>query len=931
MRRHLPPLALGLAALLAVAALVAWTLERHPLAPLAEGVIRSPSIETQTRSPAPAPQDAPVAVDAPPSPLPVAGWVIDGAGQPISGVRVTIDREDGALANLVATTGDDGAFHLTPFDGAPTVRLDGPDVFAAELRWQPGAPAPRILLTRKVTITARVVADDTPVPGAEVSLSDGSSATVATARTDADGRAAFPGLMAGAYELWAHDGARVSALGRATAVGDATARAGAEVELALGRAGALSGRLVADAAIPPGAQVTVTPIDVDHATRVVAVDADGRFELPAVPPGRWRVVATAAGMFQLADDVITVGAAPTTITIRLSRAGGVRGTVVDATGDPVAGATLVLRAQGAGAHGSHADVAPEPARGDALRWVHPLAGPRQMPLRDSRRFGAARHGARPAECGRGHCGVDLGGKRGVVVHAAADGVIARVVREIRKESGRYVMIEHAGGLRSYYMHLDEIRGDLDVGQPVVAGAPIGTVGRTGVIKSGPHLHFSIAQERAGRTTYLDPEPILRHAVVLARPAPFVEPDVLGATRVATRPGEAAAAVAPARFVTDARGAFALDGVEPGEYVAAAFHPDLAAGASAPFRVRVAETTAGVTITLSAGVVVHGRVWGEAGPLAGARVIAEEGFGETSHKVASTYTDAAGEYELRALAGSVVIAVDAAGHGATERAVFVGAATPTRLRQREDFTLIRQDARVHGEVLDPDGHAAAGVTVRIVEGPTLRRRAETDARGGFVLDRVARGRYTLELSAPDYPPQRAVVTADTFAELRLAQGARLRVELRDGHTARGLPGERVVATGPGGRTAEALTDARGFADLRGLAPGAWTLRADAAGYVDEALALDVAPGRHAQDVRLELHRGATVAGIVVDSYGRRVEGARVTAGAASTVTDRDGQFRLDDVATGAIELEVQWNDARGGQRVELRPGDELLSLQLAVSE
>ncbi len=930
MRRHLPPLALGLAALLAVAALVAWTSERRPLAPLSEGVIRSPSIETQTSSPAFPPQDPPASVASPPPPaLPIAGWVIDGAGQPVSGVRVTIDHEDPALADLVATTDGSGAFHLAPFAGSPTVRLEAPHVLAAELRWQPGAPAPRILLTRKVTITARVIADGAPVAGAEIALSDGSGAAVATTRTDADGRAAFTDLMAGAYELWARDDARVSPLGRTSAIGDA---ATAPVELVLDRAGRLAGQLVADAALPAGAHVTVTPLDLDHATRVAEAGDDGRFELTALPPGRWRVVATVPGMFQLGDDVVTVGAAPAAATIRMSRAGTVRGTVVDATGAPVAGATLVLRAQGAGQHGSHADVAPTSARGDALRWVHPLAGPRQMPMRDSRRFGAARHGARPAECGRGHCGVDLGGKRGVVVHAAADGVIARVVREIRKESGRYVMIEHAGGLRSYYMHLDEIRGDLDVGQPVVAGAPIGTVGRTGVIKSGPHLHFSIAQERAGRTTYLDPEPILRHAVVRAQPAPFVEPDVLGATRVATRAGDGAAApAASARFVTDARGAFTIDGVEPGEYVAAAFHPELAAGASSPFRVRVAEATAGVTITLSAGVVVHGRVWGEAGPIAGARVIAEEGFGETSHKVASTYTDAAGDFELRALAGSVVIAVDAAGHGATERAVFVGAATPTRLRQREDFELTRQDARLLGEILDPDGHAAAGVEVRIVDGPTLRRRAVTDARGGFALDRVARGRYTLELSAPDFPAQRAVVTADAFAELRLAQGARLRVELRDGHTARGLPGERVTASGPGGRTAEALTDARGFADLRGLAPGAWTLRADATGYVDATVALEVTAGRHAQDVRLELHRGATLAGIVVDGYGRRVEGARVTAGAAATVTDRDGQFRLTDVATGAIELDVAWNDARGGQRVELRPGDELLSLQLAVVE
>ncbi len=571
-----------------------------------------------------------------------------------------------------------------------------------------------------------------------------------------------------------------------------------------------------------------------------------------------------------------------------------------------------------------------------MRWVHPLAGARQLPGRDARRFGAARHGPRPAECGRGHCGVDLGGTRGVVVHAAADGEITRVVREIRKSSGRYVMIEHAGGLRSYYMHLDQIRGDLDVGQHVVAGEAIGTVGRTGVVKSGPHLHFSIAQERAGRTANLDPEPILRHAVVLPVAA-RLDDDLggHGAIRVATRRGDGApgAATPPptARFVTDAGGGFRLDDVAPGEYVAAAFHPALAAGASAPFRVRIGEDTRGVTITLSAGVIVHGRVFGERGPVAGARVIAEEGLGETSHKVATTVTDAHGDYELRALAGAITVSVEATGHGVTERAVFVGAATLTRLRQREDFELTLQDARASGEVLDADGHPAAGVTVAIVEGPTLRRRAVTDARGHFVIDRLARGRYVVELISADAPTTRASLTADQPAELRLALGGRLRVELRDHHTARGLAAQRVAALGPGDRRVEALTDARGFAELRGLAPGAWRLTADAAGYVTDELRVEVRPGRFAEDVRLELSRGATVAGVIRDGHGERVEGARVRVGSASTTTDRDGNFRLVDVATGHVEVEVSWQDARGGQAVELRPGDELLTLQIAVAE
>ena len=41
-------------------------------------------------------------------------------------------------------------------------------------------------------------------------------------------------------------------------------------------------------------------------------------------------------------------------------------------------------------------------------------------------FGATRPGQRPAECGRGHCGVDLFDARGTTVHAVADGQVVAV-------------------------------------------------------------------------------------------------------------------------------------------------------------------------------------------------------------------------------------------------------------------------------------------------------------------------------------------------------------------------------------------------------------------------------------------------------------------------------------------------------------------------
>ena len=155
-----------------------------------------------------------------------------------------------------------------------------------------------------------------------------------------------------------------------------------------------------------------------------------------------------------------------------------------------------------------------------LPWVHPLAGERELPAKHDRRFGAERPGHRPAECGAGHCGVDLGDERGQVVHAALGGRVIRVKRDAGSRSGRYVAIEHPQGLRSRYMHLDRIHPDLVVGMEIASGEPIGLLGTSGIRNSPPHLHFTVERKSDSGWQYVDPEPMLTQATVLDSPAPL---------------------------------------------------------------------------------------------------------------------------------------------------------------------------------------------------------------------------------------------------------------------------------------------------------------------------------------------------------------------------------------------------------------------------
>ena len=150
-------------------------------------------------------------------------------------------------------------------------------------------------------------------------------------------------------------------------------------------------------------------------------------------------------------------------------------------------------------------------------WVFPVQGSSEtFPLRPSRRFGAQRDGVRRGECHQGHCGVDLGGERGTPIVAVTSGQVSRIQRDEDRASGMYVRIEHPDLSYTYYMHLDTIAADLEIGEEVDAGRVLGTLGSTGVLFSAPHLHFSLEipdiHSESGQMLYVDPASFLQRAL-----------------------------------------------------------------------------------------------------------------------------------------------------------------------------------------------------------------------------------------------------------------------------------------------------------------------------------------------------------------------------------------------------------------------------------
>jgi murein DD-endopeptidase MepM/ murein hydrolase activator NlpD len=153
-------------------------------------------------------------------------------------------------------------------------------------------------------------------------------------------------------------------------------------------------------------------------------------------------------------------------------------------------------------------------------WVHPVTGTEEkVPARSTRRFDAQRsHSTDPSKCG--HCGLDLAGPRGRPVVAVAWGTVVRVEHRERGRdgrSGRYVRIEHPEGIFTSYMHLDAIEADLKVGDEVVAGQVIGTLGKTAIYHGEQHLHFSLEIMIDGKLRHVDPTPFLERAEVVPVP------------------------------------------------------------------------------------------------------------------------------------------------------------------------------------------------------------------------------------------------------------------------------------------------------------------------------------------------------------------------------------------------------------------------------
>jgi murein DD-endopeptidase MepM/ murein hydrolase activator NlpD len=128
--------------------------------------------------------------------------------------------------------------------------------------------------------------------------------------------------------------------------------------------------------------------------------------------------------------------------------------------------------------------------------AHPYSDPTWFPLRTPAKVGCAKSGC-GTKADHGYFAIDLLGDQGDPVHAAGAGVAhvggnsGACKSSSETSGGRWVWVDHGGGVVSRYHHLDSI--DITDGQRVTPATRIGTMGHSGDVPpcTTNYLHFEV--------------------------------------------------------------------------------------------------------------------------------------------------------------------------------------------------------------------------------------------------------------------------------------------------------------------------------------------------------------------------------------------------------------------------------------------------------
>ncbi len=376
---------------------------------------------------------------------------------------------------------------------------------------------------------------------------------------------------------------------------------------------------------------------------------------------------------------------------------------------------------------------------------------------------------------------------------------------------------------------------------------------------------------------------------------------------------------------------------------------------------------GLRLVLKRGTTLSGRVVDGTGqPVAAAVVVLATSSATAGTRLEQTTADAAGHFAVLGLpAGRLDLTVRAPGFAPTVLHQVTIAAGPTE----KDLGPIVLGAglTLAGIVVDRDGQPVAAAALRaqgernafdFSSGVRLPlAEAKSGADGRFSVPGLPRG------SALVLTVEREGFAARTLTSIQPPLGEALRVVLSPASRLAGdvvdetgapVAGARLrfrrelnlallTAVGPAALSSPTATaDDDGHFELRDAPTGKLTLAATSPGFLPASVPVELASGQSRSDLRVVLHRGATVVGRVAGPDGTPAVGAEValtaqdvsilptgTPGTVASV-DGDGGYLLDAVPPGPQTFQAELPGARPATRdLTVHPGENRLDFQLTA--
>lgn len=813
-----------------------------------------------------------------------------------------------------------------------------------------------------ITVSGRVLDLETrdPLVDAFVWTSRG-----ATAFTDNRGR----------YEVHLPPMRRFSVRATAEGYGIGAARAGAaqgdgeksvDMPLALPRAAAARGRVV-DGESRPVADVKIKALPTsqeafihmmrtgrgfDNPSTSGRSDADGRFELAFLPAATgFTLSLEKEGFSPVRHEVPPApeGAGRPAIEIRMEAGRVGVGQVVDAAGEPVAGATVALgrkeRDKGSpmffimnqaedGKNGDATDTDGRFRLPDLANGVFDLE--------------VTADGYAPAEIP----GVRIEGPPGEVD-------LGTVVLEIGLAVSGLVVDPNGAPVAEAGVSVERNRQDFRMRRrgDETPDTRTDTTGRftVGPAREGESLLVVVGKEGFTQARHsvkitADPEPlriVLKAAARLSGRVVDADGEPVVSAWLSARPLDREAWQAMRTSArTDEDGRFLIDNLDPGPTTLM-----VRAEGFQPFELTGLELVAGqelgdVDVVLKRGATIVGTVRDADGrPVAQARVMIQRmsgGGGMMSTR--GEETDADGRFRLTGVAaGPAILVVQDASRRETKKSIEIRSGSQT-----VDLAF-EEGVEVSGRVVDPDGAPVAGANVFLepafTSGRAIYRSSsglQTAADGSFTFRDVLEGSYHLATSKTGFartrrPEPLEIEGVDVRGlEIALERGAVLTGQIL-GLSFDDLARVQIQAWSDSGGQGTGRADYEGQYTIEGLAPGGWSVTAWVGDHGGRRVSeqLTITSDQRQATLDLEFTSGHTLRGVVVRN-GAPVEGVRVYAAnfevgsSGSAMTDSSGRFRLEHLPTGTYQVMAQ---SAGGsfeqnrQIVELL-GDEDIRLELA---